>query len=223
MPFETLTRASALTEAHVAEACESSEMMENLLVRFAEVAAPGDGAERIFQILARLAFSCDWLEGDARIEIWGSAPKVTSVSCLIAIGGGFREKLFGDVRLAIAFEDLLAALRANPGLATPLVVKDQGRRLVLTATSDARTTSMPPPLVGVDASCLYEAPVPAAPRTALGTGRKATLPLAGGAPSPREPSVAARLPRPPEGARLVVRKRVRPVGGSGGPGGSSDP
>lgn len=176
-----------LRDKHIRVAVSSSEAMRALLRRFEELAAPGKGAPILLAALARLGTTaCDWIEGELRVEIFGDDHK-TTVSVSTALGGGFREKLFPNVDLKVPFDEFSRGVSRAPKLIHPLQVKESKTRLVLTASSETRKTSVPPPMVAIDPSCF----LPDVPK--LG-------PIATDVSAPGEE----------EGpAHVVLRKRVR--------------
>jgi hypothetical protein len=164
--FGSLLTCLELSEEDIACAARSSESMRALLSRFEQIAAPGEGASILLAALARLATTaaCDWLEGELSVEIEGTV-KETRISVATTLGGGFREKVLPDTTLHVPFEEFERAIALGPRLVGSLTVRRRGRRIVLTASSATRKTSLPPPRITVDPSCLM-------PGTMLVAGRK---------------------------------------------------
>ncbi|WP_146655119.1 hypothetical protein [Labilithrix luteola] len=191
--------------------------MQALLERFEQIASPGAGAPVLFLALARLATTaCDWLDGELRVELTGDDAK-TRISVSTTIGGGFREKAFRDAVLGVPFAEFNHAALTMPKLIEPLVLSESGKRIVLVASSAARKTSLPPPMVTIDPSSFVEIPKYQAPY-AGSRPHGVNLP-----PRPRmetllglddpglahEPQHAA-----PAEPKIVLRRRVREESGS---------
>jgi hypothetical protein len=163
-----------LRDVHIAHAVTSTECMEALLARFAEIAVPGKGAPIILAALARLGTTaCHWIDGELRIEISGDASQ-SKISASTTLGAGFREKLFADTVLRVPLEEFSLGISRAPKLIEPLQVKETGKRIVLSVTQEVRRTSLPPPMVTIDPESLMvvprlvmpqhlEQPAPAAP------------------------------------------------------------
>lgn len=147
-----------LRDTHIVEAVTSSEEMESLLARFAEIAGPGKGAPIILAALARLGTTaCGWIDGELRIEIFGDEAK-TKIAVSSSIGAGFREKCFADTVLKVPLEEFSRLIARAPKLIEPLTVAETGSRIVLTAAQEVRATSLPPPMVEIDAASLIVVP-----------------------------------------------------------------
>jgi hypothetical protein len=191
--FSALKHCTELRDAHIVAAVSSSEAMEALLARFAELAAPGKGAPIILVALARLGTTaCDWIDGELRIELSGDEAK-TKIAVSTSIGAGFLEKLFADTTLRVPLEEFSRGIARAPRLIEPLVVtQTTGKRIVLTVTQEVRRTSLPPPMVQIDPKSLM-----VLPRQAVPAGIDADV-LAGQSPAD-----------PAEPAKVVLRKRVR--------------
>lgn len=180
-----------LRDVHIIRAVESSEAMEALLARFAEIAAPGKGAPLIMAALARLGTTaCTWLDGELRIEISGDETK-TKIAVSTSIGGGFREKAFRDTVLQVPFEEFARGVKRAPKLVAPLEIQESPKRIVLSATPEVRKTSLPPPMVEIDPDSMMI--VPAVPKMIVPLGMGSTSV----APEPARPKV------------VVIKKRVR--------------
>jgi hypothetical protein len=156
--YASLKKCTELRDVHITEAVTSSETMEALLARFVEIAGPGTGAPIILAAFARLGTTaCDWIDGELRVEISGDATK-TKISASSSIGAGFREKLFADTILRVPLEEFSRGIARAPRLIDPLRVRETGTRIVLTATEEVRLTSLPPPMVQIDAASLIAVP-----------------------------------------------------------------
>lgn len=187
--------------------------MQALLERFEEIAAPGAGAPVLFLALARLATtSCDWLDGELRIELTGDETK-TRISVSTTIGGGFREKAFRDTVLRVPFGEFNHAATSMPKLIEPLVLSESGRRIVLVASSTARKTSLPPPMVTIDPSSFVEIPKYHAPYA----GSRPQAPMRARAETLLGLDDPGMMPEPQRSTpepKIVLRRRVREESGS---------
>lgn len=214
MDFTSLGRCAELRERHIVAAAESSESMQALLERFEEIASPGAGAPVLFLALARLATTtCDWLEGELRIELSGDDAK-TRISVSTTIGGGFREKAFRDAVLRVPLAEFNHAALSMPKLIEPLVLSESGRRIVLLASSAARKTSLPPPMVTIDPSSFVEIPKYQAPYA----GSRPQAPMRARAETLLGLDDPGSVPEPqrspPGEPKIVLRRRVREESGS---------
>jgi hypothetical protein len=197
--YAAIERCTELRDAHIVRAVSSSESMQALLSRFAEIAAPGKGAPILLAALARLATTaCDWIEGELRIELSGDAA-TTKIAVSTSLGAGFREKLFADTVLRVPLEEFSRGMQRAPRLIEPLHVKETGKRIVFTASEEVRKTSLPPPMVQIDPASRMVVPHMTVP-----------LGLHDGAPSLPSPRAVAPGPggaTPPP--KVVLRKRVK--------------
>jgi hypothetical protein len=201
--FETISRCMDLKGKDIVIAAQSSDSMRALLHRFSQIATPGKGAPIMLAALARLGTTaCDWIDGELRIELIADGEH-TIVSVASSMGGGFREKLFPDTRIHAGFEEFTRAVSLTPKLIQPLTARETGKRLVLTATSEVRKTSLPPPMITIDSSSLLE-DVPKMPAP-----RKVTLDLID---EPFPPSEGTREKRPSNEPKIVLKRRDRSKG-----------
>ena len=191
MDFSALKHCMELRDTHITRAVSSSEAMESLLTRFAEIASPGKGAPIILAALARLGTTaCHWIDGELQVELSGDDTK-TKISTSTALGGGFREKLFPDSVLRVPLEEFSRGIQRAPRLINPLELKESGKRIVLSVTQEVRRTSLPPPMIQIDPESLMQVQVP-----------RLTMPL-----GLDEPDAA---PAPAAPAKVVLRRRPKP-------------
>ena len=177
-----------LRDGHITHAVSSSDAMESLLARFAEIASPGKGAPIILAALARLGTTaCHWIDGELRIEISGDETK-SKIAASTTLGGGFREKLFPDTVLRVPLEEFSRGIQRAPKLIKPLELKESGKRIVLSVTQEVRRTSLPPP-IEIDPESLMQVP-------------KLVMPL-----GLDEPDVAPAPAAPPK--KVVLRRRPK--------------
>jgi hypothetical protein len=212
--YEALQQCTELRDAHIAHAVSSSEAMEALLARFAQIAAPGKGAPIILAALARLGTTaCDWIDGELRIEISGGADK-TKIAVSTAIGAGFREKLFSDTVLRVPFEEFRRGIAKAPRLIDPLRVKDSGKLIVLSATQEIRRTSLPPPMVQIDPTSFMVVPEIVVPKMGvpvdikedvLPMSRSVTIPSIP-KPAPPRPGAPRAPAAPADGAKRMATR-----------------
>lgn len=190
-----------LRDAHIKEAVESSVSMEALLDRFTEIATPGKGAPVILAALARMGTAaCEWVDGELRIEITGDRA-ATKISCSSCIGAGFRERIFKDKMIPVPFEEFPRMIERVPKLIVPLSLKQTEKRIVLSASSEVRKTTMPPPMVKIDESSLMNVTLPRPARTIV-------EPPAPPRSVPPRSSKSPPAPLPGE-KKVVLRRRVR--------------
>ena len=208
MDYATLQKCTELRDAHIVHAVSSSDAMEALLARFAELAAPGKGAPIILAALARLGTTaCDWIDGELRIELSGDNTQ-TKIAVSTSIGAGVREKLFADTVLRVPLAEFSRGIQRAPRLIQPLLVNETGHRIVLTASQEVRKTSLPPPMIEIDPASFM-----AVPRMTMPMG----LDDATSTTPPMPPHVAhgPRLPGEPAGPgagpakKIVLRKRTK--------------
>lgn len=193
-----------LRDAHIIAAVKSSGAMEALLDRFVELAGPNKGAPVLLAALARMGTAaCEWVDGELRIELVSDGG-ATKISCSSSIGAGFSERIFRDKTLKVPFDEFPKMIARVPKLVEPLKVKQTEKRLVLSASSDVRKTTMPPPMVEIDESSLVQVPRPAKP-AAIPPPLPAT---ARAVPPPLPVSPAAPKSKPGE-KKVVLRRRVR--------------
>lgn len=216
MDYEALQQCTELRDAHIAHAVSSSDAMEALLARFAQMAAPGRGAPIILAALARLATTaCDWIEGELRIEISGDEAK-TKIAVSTSLGAGFREKLFSDTVMRVPFDEFRRGIKKAPRLIEPLSVKDSGKLIVLSATQEIRRTSLPPPMVQLDPTSFMVVPEIVVPKMAvpvdikpdvLPMSRSVTMPSIP-RPAPHDPAARPAAPAPEGAKRMMTRVGV---------------
>jgi hypothetical protein len=137
-----------VTEDDVQAALGSSAAARGLIERMASVARPNQGAARILAVLARFD-GLDWLDGRLRVEVGGDA-EVCVIDVLTQLGGGFSERVWPTVAVAVPLEELRRAVKMQPRFILPLKLKhDRRNRLVLTTATDQRSSSLPPPIIEV--------------------------------------------------------------------------
>lgn len=188
-----------LRDVHITHAVSSSDAMESLLARFAEIAAPGKGGPIILAALARLGTTaCEWLDGELRIEISGDGTQ-SKIAVSTTLGAGFREKLFADTTMRVPLEEFSRGIARAPKLIQPLQVKETGARIVLSVTQEVRRTSLPPAMVQIDPKSLM-----IVPRLLMPHGFE---PTAGSAPA--GPGARPARAAPGTAAKVALRGRSR--------------
>jgi len=190
-----------LRDAHIAHAVSSSEAMEALLARFAQIAAPGKGAPIILAALARLGTTaCQWIDGELRVEISGDET-TSKISASTTLGAGFREKLFADTVLRVPLAEFSRGIQRAPRLIQPLLLKESGKRIVLSVTQEVRRTSLPPPMIEIGPESFMPVPKLVMP---LGLDEPDVAPAA--AARPAAPLAASEVGPP----KIVLRRRPKP-------------
>lgn len=216
MRTDALESCLDLDEDRIDAATASSASMRAMLERFAEVATPDAGAPVLLVALARLGTQdCAWLEGELVVELTGDA-EATRLTVATRLGAGFREKVFPDLTLRVPLQEFAHAVATAPHLVEPLTVRESSRGLVLTASVEVRRTSLPPPMIEIDPSCLFRVPKLTVPYT-VPSGHH---PVADAQPSPQGRRITA-VGLQPEGAaaaepkKIVLRRRARPASNDG--------
>ncbi|MBI5537942.1 MAG: hypothetical protein HY898_34790 [Deltaproteobacteria bacterium] len=178
-----------------------------LIEKMASVARPNQGGARILAVLAKLDGQ-DWLDGRLRVEIGGDS-EVCVLDVLTQLGGGFAERVWPTIAVPVSLDEIRRAVKMQPKFILPLLLKhDRPTRLVLTAASDQRSSSLPPPIIHVgDAAITWgqrppgSIPTPLVPKIEMAPPRQ-TPPSAASprspTPAPR-PAVRAPIPSPADG------------------------
>lgn len=153
--FNHITSCLMLTEQDIAEAKVSRDSVRALLMQMASVARPNQGAARLVTVIAHMA-SSDWIDGALRVEIGGDA-EVCAIDVLNELAGGFCERLWPPIAVAVPLDEIRRAIRLHPEFVAPLRVKhDRASRIVLAIEADQRFSSMPPARIEVgDAAVLW--------------------------------------------------------------------
>ncbi len=136
--FERITRCLELTDADLERAVGSSAETKALLKHLTSIARPNDGAPKILLLFARMAAgTCDWLDGELRLEITGDAT-TTAIEVMTELGGGMRERLLPAINFKVPFSEFARALERVPHMVQPLLVQAKDpNRLVLSAFPDS--------------------------------------------------------------------------------------
>jgi hypothetical protein len=162
--FSKLRRCTDLRGDHIAAAARSSEAITALVRRFAEIARPNSGGTLILAALARLGTSsCDFIDGELRIELLADGTK-TKIMATSSLGGGFREAVFPAVVLDVPLTEFVRMIEKSPKVIEPLSKSMSANGIVLTATEEVRLTSLPPPMIQIDASSLLDVDIPKMPK-----------------------------------------------------------
>src|SRR4051794_40537055 len=99
--FTHLKRCLDLSEAEIARAVTSRAETRDLLDHLSKIARPSSGSPKLLLILARLATTtCDWLDGDLRIEIMGDE-QVSVIEIMTELGAGRRERVFPSFAMQV--------------------------------------------------------------------------------------------------------------------------
>lgn len=198
MDFSHLEQCIQLREDMIAQAVSSSSAMNALLARFEQIAAPKKGAPSILLALARLGTTAvDWIDGELIVQLTGDDTK-TKISVLSDLGGGLREKVLKDVTLRVPLDEFVRAINRSPKMIAPLVTREIGKRIVLSATEEIRRTSLPPPAIEIDVSALVVTP-PKMPK--IENEPKGPPPL------PHSAATRVKPPTFPQGLPAVLQRR----------------
>ncbi len=214
--FAHIQRGFDLTDGDIEAAVESREETKALLDQVARISAPNAGAAKLLLVFARLATTaCEWMDGDLRIELV-PAGDVTVFEVMTDLGGGMRERLFAPVAMNVPIDEYRRSVERLPQLIEPLLARNQeGGRLILTASADARRSSMPPASVHISQESLYGAAMPRAPTMPASHELNAL------------PSIVETIKPPKEGGSTVGPLPVAPPpaakGWRGFPGGGGPP
>ena len=212
MRAEPLESCLDLDEDRIEAATESSASMRAMLERFAAVAAPDAGAPVLLVALARLGTrDCAWLEGELVVELTGGA-EATRLTVATQLGAGFREKVFPDLTLRVPLQEFVHAVATAPHMVEPLIVRESSRGLVLTASAEVRRTSLPPPMIEIDPSCLFRLPKLTVPYAAP-SGQHSIAEAQPASQGRRVTAVGLQPEAAPEVAtpkKIVLRRRARP-------------
>jgi hypothetical protein len=191
--FQHIQRCISMTDADVEEAVASRSAAKSLLHHMAEVAKPNEGAPKILLIFARMATAaCDWLDGELRVELVGDG-ELCVVESMTELGGGLRERALPSFAVNVPLSEFVRSVERVPRMIEPLYVKTKSdRRLVLVASVERASRSLPPLPVAIAEEHLIELP-----HVAL----------------PKPPDVPpAKPPSPPRPAKAPVdaKERLRP-------------
>jgi len=193
--FSHLMRCIEISRDDIFAATESRLACKHFLERAAAISRPQDGGPLLLLLFSRLAtLACEWLDGDLRIELTSQGAS-TILDVQVALGRGSAERVFPRLTLNVPFAEFGASIDRVPQLILPLCIKQGSKRLLLSASSEVRTSTMPP-CIEIDWESQSQETIPKAP----------PMPL------PADPSSvtvfsAPRLGEPGPGDRAVVRIR----------------
>lgn len=136
-----ITTSKQITDDLAAQVAASSGELRAFLEHVGAVAGPEQGWVKLLKIFA-VASKADWLEGDLQVDLVGES-EGTALSLYSVLGMGIRERLFGQIWIAVPIDEFQRALVLNPALAAPLR-PDQGvGRLTLAAGARVRPKDLP--------------------------------------------------------------------------------
>lgn len=160
--MKRIERCLDLDEETTARAVASREDTKALLDQLAKVATPGSGAAVSLIVLARMATpTCEWLDGDLRVEIVRDGGHATVVEVLTELGLGSRERVFGKVRFDVPFEEFTVAIERRPDMIAPMTVAtSEPSRVILTANEGLRSDVFSASVVKVAKASLRSSPPP---------------------------------------------------------------
>ena len=171
-----LQRCIEVTRGDILAATESRQACKIFLDRLATISRPQHGGPLLLLLFARMATTaCEWLDGDLRIELVANDGR-TSVDVQTALGFGAAERVFPPFEFNLPLDEFMGAITRVPQMIWPLALKVSEGRILLSATSEVRASTMPP-VTTIDVSSLM---IPLAP------------------PVPHLPEVDASVVAPPE-------------------------
>lgn len=109
--------------------------IEELLLRIAETARPGEGFTRALSHVIRLLRRCSWLEGDLRMEL--TAEDESTVIHLHSDQRGGSERVLRAVRIDVPLDEIEEVVHHAPSFFAPLLMRRHPGRLVFTADGAA--------------------------------------------------------------------------------------
>src|SRR5687767_11081411 len=130
----------ALSARDLHTAMLSQEACASVVARLAARTEQGT----LFAFLGRLATaSCDWLDGDLAVELFGEN-EATRLRVLAELGGGVRERVLPPVVVNAPVEDLAFLAEKAGGVLGPLRMKRVSPRSFLLTPTDEEppTTSL---------------------------------------------------------------------------------
>jgi hypothetical protein len=159
--FTHLTRCIQITRDDIIDATESRSACKHFLERAAAISQPKDGGPLLLLLFSRLAtLACEWLDGDLRIEL-GSHGEETILDVQVSLGLGSAERVFPRLTLKVPFAEFLGAIERVPQVVWPLRMKKGSKRMLLSASRDVRTSTVPPS-IEIDIECQSQT-IPKAP------------------------------------------------------------
>jgi hypothetical protein len=165
MDVSHIKRCLDIGEKDIIAAVETREACKKLLDHVGTIAAPNQGASKLLLVFARMATTaCDWVDGELRIEMVGDTED-TVVEMMSELGGGMRERVLPSFSMHVPLAEFTRAVERVPHMVAPLQIKGaSARRVVFTASEEARKTTMPPPVVSIGETSLFVPGAPKAPR-----------------------------------------------------------
>lgn len=156
--LSSIQRCADLSQRDVEAASGTRDDLRALLDHLASVSRPKEGAGRVLLVFRELARgTCDWMEGELRLELIAYEDDQTLVEALADLGGGMRERVFPPFVLRAPLAEFRQAFKKAADVLEPLTLKaDQVGRLVAIGTGQAVPTQMPP-AVDIDAASVYGA------------------------------------------------------------------
>jgi hypothetical protein len=159
--FTHLSRCIEITRDDIIDATESRAACKCFLERTAAISQPKDGGPLLLLLFSRIAtLACDWLDGDLRIEL-ASQGEQTILDVQVSLGLGSAERVFPRLTLKVPFAEFLGAIDRVPQVIWPLRMKKGSKRMLLSASRDVRTSTVPPS-VEIDIECQSQT-IPKAP------------------------------------------------------------
>jgi hypothetical protein len=159
--FSHLSRCIEISRDDIFSATESRAACRRFLERAAAISRPQDGGPLLLLLFSRMAtLACEWLDGDLRIELIAQG-ETTVLDVQVTLGIGSGERVFPRLVLQVPFAEFGGAIDRVPQLIWPLTMKRGSKRLHLCASSEVRTSTMPPS-IEIDRECTSQT-IPKAP------------------------------------------------------------
>lgn len=150
--FDDIKRCADISDAHVIRAVRTRVGMRDLLEHVMKIARPGEGGPKVLLAFARMAStSCDWLEGDLRVEITDDAG-ACAIDVLCDLGGGFRERVFPPFEMKIPIDEFMRSVRLVPRMIAPLNMQQRGDDRLIFSAREIDESEPPPELVELEES-----------------------------------------------------------------------
>jgi hypothetical protein len=193
--FSHLARMIEIAREDIVAATGSRAECRAFLERTAAIARPQNGGPLLLLLFSRMAtLACEWLDGDLRIELVAQGED-TLVDVQLTVGFGGAERVFPRSTFHVPLSEFRGAIERVPQMIWPLSVTQGSKRMLLRASSEVRTSTLPPS-IEIDVACQSQ-----------------TIPKAAPLPMPADPSAVIVFGGPQEPGeareeRSVVTKRL---------------
>ncbi len=148
--YDDIKRCSDISDTHVIRAVRTRAAMRELLEHVMTIARAGEGGPKVLLAFARMASSsCDWLEGELRVEITDDAG-ACAIDVLCDLGGGFRERVFPPLEMKVPIDEFIRSVRLVPRMISPLNMQKRGDDRLIFSAREIDESEPPPELVEVE-------------------------------------------------------------------------